>query len=41
MLETLDKSPDPDSLIQEYMQEPIFTEYVDECLKIVEPQENL
>lgn len=40
LLEKLDKSPYPDELIQEYMQEPIFTEFVDECLKIVQPKED-
>ncbi|XP_053609650.1 zinc finger HIT domain-containing protein 3 [Plodia interpunctella] len=37
ILEQLDKSPHPDELIQEYMQEPIFTELVDACLNVVEP----
>ncbi|XP_063825666.1 zinc finger HIT domain-containing protein 3 [Ostrinia nubilalis] len=40
ILELLDKSPHPDQLIQEYMQEPIFTEFVDACLKVVQPPEN-
>lgn len=40
LLEKLDKSPRPDELMQEYMQEPIFTEFVDECLKIVQPDVN-
>ncbi|GBP70342.1 Zinc finger HIT domain-containing protein 3 [Eumeta japonica] len=39
ILEELDKSPYPDPLIQEFMQEPIFTEFVDECLKVVEPKD--
>ncbi|KOB64469.1 Zinc finger HIT domain-containing protein 3 [Operophtera brumata] len=39
LLETLDKAYNPDSLIQEYMQEPIFTEFVDACLKVVQPVE--
>ncbi|KAL0883050.1 hypothetical protein ABMA27_016522 [Loxostege sticticalis] len=40
ILQLLDKSPNPDALIQEYMQEPIFTEFVDACLKVVQPPEN-
>lgn len=39
LLETLDKAYNPDSLIQEYMQEPVFTEFVDACLKVVQPVE--
>ncbi|KAJ8731271.1 hypothetical protein PYW07_004435 [Mythimna separata] len=39
ILELLDKSPYPDELMKEYMQEPIFTEFVDACLKVVQPQD--
>lgn len=39
ILELLDKSPHPDRLMQEYMTEPIFTEFVDACLKVVQPQD--
>ncbi|XP_049873142.1 zinc finger HIT domain-containing protein 3 [Pectinophora gossypiella] len=38
ILGILDKSPHPDELMQEYMLEPIFTEFVDACLKVVQPQ---
>ncbi|XP_059052214.1 zinc finger HIT domain-containing protein 3 isoform X2 [Achroia grisella] len=41
ILELLDKSPHPDELIQKYMQEPIFTEFVDACLNVVEPEETV
>ncbi|XP_073955946.1 zinc finger HIT domain-containing protein 3 [Choristoneura fumiferana] len=37
ILKVLDSALRPDSLIQEYMQEPIFTEFVDACLKVVQP----
>ncbi|XP_021185441.3 zinc finger HIT domain-containing protein 3 [Helicoverpa armigera] len=40
ILELLDKSPHPDEMMKEYMQEPIFTEFVDACLKVVQPQED-
>ncbi|XP_063624826.1 zinc finger HIT domain-containing protein 3 [Cydia splendana] len=39
LLKVLDSSPHPDALFQEYMQEPIFTEFVDACLKVVQPPE--
>ncbi|XP_037294289.1 zinc finger HIT domain-containing protein 3 [Manduca sexta] len=38
ILVLLDQSTHPDEMIQEYMQEPIFTEFVDACLKVVQPQ---
>ncbi|KAM3965270.1 zinc finger HIT domain-containing protein 3-like [Aphomia sociella] len=37
ILELLDNSPYPDEHIKKYMQEPIFTEFVDACLSVVEP----
>lgn len=40
ILEELDRAPHPDEAIQEYMQEPIFTELVDACLNVIEPQDN-
>lgn len=40
ILEMLDQSPHPDRLMQQYMTEPIFTEFVDACLKVVQPQNN-
>ncbi|XP_038209673.1 zinc finger HIT domain-containing protein 3 [Zerene cesonia] len=36
ILEELDKSPQPDILMKKYMQEPIFTEFVDACLNVVQ-----
>ncbi|XP_039753392.1 zinc finger HIT domain-containing protein 3 [Pararge aegeria] len=36
ILEILDTAPHPDVLINEYMQEPIFTEFVDACLSVVQ-----
>lgn len=39
ILQLLDKSPHPDELMQEYMLEPIFTEFVDACLKVMQPPE--
>ncbi|VVC86643.1 unnamed protein product [Leptidea sinapis] len=38
ILEELDKSTQPDKLISKYMQEPIFTEFVDACLGVVQNQ---
>ncbi|KPJ08544.1 Zinc finger HIT domain-containing protein 3 [Papilio machaon] len=38
VLELLDKSSHPDALIKEYMIEPIFTEFADACLKVVQPR---
>ena len=40
MLCHLDTTPRPDVDIDAAMQEPIFTEFVDECLRVVEPQSN-
>ncbi|CAG9786823.1 unnamed protein product [Diatraea saccharalis] len=40
ILKELDKSAYPDDLMQEYMLEPIFTEFVDACLSVVQPPEN-
>lgn len=37
ILEELHQCQHPDALMEKYMQEPIFTEFVDECLKIVNP----
>lgn len=41
ILQLLDKSPHPDQLMQECMLEPIFTEFVDACLNVVQPPENV
>ncbi|CAH0585619.1 unnamed protein product [Chrysodeixis includens] len=40
ILELLDKSPYPAKLMKEYMQEPIFTEFVDACLAVVQPPDS-
>ncbi|XP_045447938.1 zinc finger HIT domain-containing protein 3 [Melitaea cinxia] len=40
ILEILDSSAHPDLLISEYMQEPIFTEFVDACLNVVQDNRN-
>ena len=40
MLCHLDTTRQPDVDMEAAMQEPIFTEFVDECLRIVEPQSN-
>lgn len=39
MIKEIDSSEDPGKLLGQAMQIPIFTEFVDECLKIVEPQD--
>lgn len=38
MIKGIDASGDPGKLLGQAMQIPIFTEFVDECLRIVEPQ---
>ena len=35
----LDTVPWPDLHLEAAMHEPIFTEFVDECLRVVEPQQ--
>lgn len=40
ILDILDSSAHPDLLISEYMQEPIFTEFVDACLNVVQDDHN-
>ncbi|KAJ7386950.1 Zinc finger HIT domain-containing protein 3 [Desmophyllum pertusum] len=39
MITEVDSSEDPGKLLGQAMQIPIFTEFVDECLRIVEPQD--
>ena len=39
MIKKIDSSEDPGKLLTQAMQIPIFTEFVDECLRIVEPQD--
>lgn len=38
-MKEIDSSEDPGKLLVQAMQIPIFTEFVDECLRIVEPQD--
>ncbi|CAH2096076.1 unnamed protein product [Euphydryas editha] len=40
ILEILDTSAHPDLLISEYMHEPLFTEFVDACLNVVQDRHN-
>lgn len=40
MIKGIDASEDPEKLLGQAMQIPIFTEFVDECLRIAEPQNN-
>ena len=40
MMKEIDSSQDPGKLLSRAMQIPIFTEFVDECLHIVEPQDD-
>ncbi|NXG62830.1 ZNHI3 protein, partial [Hemiprocne comata] len=39
LLLTLDQAEDKNSLMKKYMQEPLFVEFADCCLRIVEPPE--
>ncbi|XP_054857295.1 zinc finger HIT domain-containing protein 3 [Eublepharis macularius] len=39
LLRTVDQAADKNSLMREYMQEPLFVEFADCCLRIVEPPE--
>ena len=39
MMKEIDSSEDPGKLLVQAMQIPIFTEFVDECLRIVQPQD--
>lgn len=43
LLITVDNSENPEEIMQKAMQEPIFVEFADACLKVVEPEskENL
>lgn len=34
----IDKAEDAEKIMQEAMQEPIFVEFADACLRIVDPQ---
>lgn len=37
ILSSLDKATNPRKLLHEAMQEPIFVEFVDECMKTIDP----
>lgn len=37
LLITVDNSQSPEEIMQKAMQEPIFVEFADACLKVVEP----
>jgi len=39
MIKEIDSSQEPGKILTSAMQIPIFTEFVDECLKIIEPQD--
>jgi len=39
MMKEIDSSEDPGKRLGQAMQIPLFTEFVDECLSIVEPQD--
>ena len=41
MLRHLDSTENPEVAMENAMQEPIFTDFVDVCLGIVEPQPNI
>lgn len=38
LLSTIDKADNADEVMQKAMQEPIFVEFADACLKVVEPR---
>ncbi|KAI8512889.1 Zinc finger HIT domain-containing protein 3 [Branchiostoma belcheri] len=40
MIREVDSSDDPEVSMQRAMQEPIFVEFADQCLRVVEPQVN-
>ncbi|XP_078667629.1 zinc finger HIT domain-containing protein 3-like [Branchiostoma floridae x Branchiostoma belcheri] len=40
MIREVDSSDDPEVSMQRAMQEPIFVEFADQCLRVVEPQPN-
>ena len=39
MIKEIDSSQEPGKILTSAMQIPIFTEFVDECLKTIEPQD--
>lgn len=36
LLQTIDQSEDPEKIMQKAMQEPLFVEFADACLKVVD-----
>lgn len=40
LLEKIDKSEKPDAIMQKAMLEPLFVEFADACLKVVEPRQS-
>jgi hypothetical protein len=40
LLVSVDRSPKPEHAMQLAMQEPLFVEFADECLRIIEPAED-
>jgi hypothetical protein len=40
LLVSVDSSPNPERAMQLAMQEPLFVEFADECLRVIEPIEN-
>ena len=41
MIKGIDSSPDPENVLHESMQIPLFTEFVDVCLGLLEPEEGM
>ena len=41
ILTSIDRSSDPGQALQLAMNEPIFVEFADECLKVVEPLKDI
>ena len=40
LLVSVDNSPNPEYAMQLAMQEPLFVEFADECLRIIEPMQD-
>lgn len=40
LLVSIDSSPNPEYAMQLAMQEPLFIEFADECLRVIEPTED-
>lgn len=41
LLVTVDNSQNPEEIMQKAMQEPIFVEFADACLKVAEPDNSV